>query len=242
MSCINELEDRLLAFLIGHGLERLATAFALARVEISQSMTSASVNSDYTQARAGVTTLADLMEKGPFPEDRPDSWNLLDSELGGKMPVGPFYMLRAALRDLRQDLLDEAPPIPAPGPPGPPEPQAPPAPPNMQLFWLAVALLVAFLCGIALENARNTHNSTAISHACRCGEAPPDGPTRVSRFNSSYSLNPSPVMSLKPTPCPSPPRRPREWDVTVGAASGARLCAATHRAARRAACECKKQI
>ena len=56
MSCINELEDRLLIFLIGHDLEQLATAFALARVEVSQSMASASVSSDYTQARAGVTT------------------------------------------------------------------------------------------------------------------------------------------------------------------------------------------
>jgi hypothetical protein len=37
MSCINELEDRLLIFLIGHDLEQLATAFALARVEVSQS-------------------------------------------------------------------------------------------------------------------------------------------------------------------------------------------------------------
>ena len=97
--------------------------------------------------------------------------------------------------------------MPAPGPLGPPEL---PAPPNMQPFWLALALLVAFLCGIALENARNTHILTSMPHACRCGEAPPDG-----RFSSSFSLTPPPPYpSPEPPPCPTPDIE-REWDVPM---------------------------
>ena len=68
---------------------------------------------------------------------------MLDSELGGKMQIGPFCKLKVALRDLRQE-LDEAPPTPAPAVP----------PPNLQPSWLAVALVVGFLCGAALEKAR----------------------------------------------------------------------------------------
>ena len=59
------------------------------------------------------------------------------------MQIGPFCKLKVALRDLRQE-LDEAPPTPAPAAP----------PPNLQPSWLAVALVVGFLCGTALEKAR----------------------------------------------------------------------------------------